>query len=340
MPCCREFLRNRFTQETKTVGSTQSSISYTWDSNGNLKSKTLGESQTTFYAWNSDQRLTAVKQGTSEATAITVAQYSYDLDGNRTQKVEPGQNGNPDKITNYLVDRSYTYAQSLQETVTLGANSTITNYVWGNGLIAQSRAGQNSYYHADGLGSVKALTDAAGITTDAYVYDAFGTVEGHSGASDNAYRYTGEYFDDTIQLQYNRARWYDTAVGRFNGMDTHSGSMAQPITLHDYVYANNDPINVTDPSGQMGLMDVGGVASNIVAGFATRAQVAFQTGKQAGGAAVRALGRVVERRVQEMIRQCFKGDLKKHVPVSGSGGNRKIDFLLDLKDRTQLLEVK
>ena len=82
MSCCREFLRNRFTQETKTVGSTQSSTSYTWDSNGNLKSKTLGESQTTFYGWNSDQRLINVKQGTSEATAITVAQYSYDVDGN------------------------------------------------------------------------------------------------------------------------------------------------------------------------------------------------------------------------------------------------------------------
>lgn len=83
-----------------------------------------------------------------------------------------------------------------------------THYVWGTNLIKQSRGGQGTYYHGDGLGSVKALTDAQGSVTDRYEYEAFGEPAGHQGITTNPYRYTGEYFDDAITLQYNRARWY------------------------------------------------------------------------------------------------------------------------------------
>jgi hypothetical protein len=90
--------------------------------------------------------LTAVKQGTSEATAITVAQYSYDIDGNRTQKVEPGQNGNPDKVTSYLVDRSYTYAQTLQETQTQGSASSNTHYVGAMATLGKTKQGKSAMH--------------------------------------------------------------------------------------------------------------------------------------------------------------------------------------------------
>ena len=31
-----------------------------------------------------------------------------------------------------------------------------------------------SFYHVDGLGSTRALSDALGIVTDRYIYDAYG----------------------------------------------------------------------------------------------------------------------------------------------------------------------
>jgi hypothetical protein len=40
------------------------------------------------------------------------------------------------------------------------------------------------------------------------------------------------------------------------------GNNSDPITLHKYLYANADPTNVTDPSGQFGLVSLG-VANNI-----------------------------------------------------------------------------
>jgi RHS repeat-associated protein len=238
---------DRLTQETKTtVTGSQVLTTYTWDANGNVKTKTTGTSAT-FYVWNADNRLIEVKQGNSEAAAITVAKYSYDASGNRTQKVEG------DKVTTYLVDGTFAYAQTVQENIIQGQTTTSTSYVWGNGLIAQNRAGQPSYYHAVGLGNITALTDGTGAATDTYAYDAFGSIENKTGTTANNYRYTGEYFDEAIQLQYNRARWYDASVGRFVAQDRFPGALARPVTLHKYLYANGDPISNTDPSGNFSM---------------------------------------------------------------------------------------
>lgn len=247
---------DRLMQEVKTVGATQSTTSYTWDDKGNLITKTVA-GQVTVYGWNADNRLIEIKQGATQASATTIAKYSYDAASNRVQKTET------DKTTNYLTDNSFTYAQTVQESITQGSTTQTANYVWGNGLIQQSRAGQNSYYHADGLGSTKALTDATGNATDAYQYDAFGIVVNHVGTTQNAYRYTGEYFDDSINLQYNRARWYAANAGRFISMDEWDGDARTPLSLNKFVYANSDPVNRMDPSGAAATTADNFIAMNI-----------------------------------------------------------------------------
>ncbi|MFZ6682213.1 RHS repeat-associated core domain-containing protein [Undibacterium sp. Tian12W] len=239
---------DRLTQETKTTGANNVVTTYTWDDKGNLSTKSTG-GQVTVYGWNADNRLVEVKQGSSQATAITIARYSYDANGNRVQKSEPGQNTSPDKVINYLVDETFDYAQTVQESTIQSGVTESTSYVWGNGLILQSRAGQLNYYHADALGSTKVLTDSSGNVTDAYQYDAFGAVTNKSGTTANNYRYTGEYFDESINLQYNRARWYDAGAGRFVAQDTFRGASRRPITLNRYLYASADPVNRIDPSG-------------------------------------------------------------------------------------------
>jgi RHS repeat-associated protein len=117
-------------------------------------------------------------------------------------------------------------------------------------------SGDRVFYHADGIGSTKALSDLNGNLLDSYQYDAYGAVENHTGTTANAYRYTGEYFDDAISLQYNRARWYAPGVGRFISIDTHPGYDGIPPTLNRYLYAGSDPIGNSDPSGLITLQDV------------------------------------------------------------------------------------
>lgn len=260
---------DRLTTETKTppIGSAIVTT-YAWDANGNLKSKTTN-GQGTFYGWNADNRLIAVKQGATEATATIVATYTYDANGNRIGKTEP-QNG---KVTSYLTDSTFGYAQTVLETATQGASSTSTNYVWGNGLIAQNDGTQLHYTVADGLGSVKALTDATGNVTDTYQFEAFGNVENRTGTTANAYRFAGEYADDTTGHIYLRDRWLDPSVGRFISQDSFPGTRTRPVTLNRYLYASADPVNVRDPSGRMGLSelsvatDIQSILGNLQANF-------------------------------------------------------------------------
>jgi hypothetical protein len=42
---------------------------------------------------------------------------------------------------------------------------------------------------------------------------------------------------------------YCPIVGRFTTMDDYAGETDDPITLNKYIYANADPVNMTDPSG-------------------------------------------------------------------------------------------
>jgi hypothetical protein len=68
-----------------------------------------------------------------------------------------------------------------------------------------------------------------------------------------------------VGLLYLRARWYDPATGRFLTRDPFPGLAALPQTQHPYVYCQNNPVLLTDPSGEvvpmlliMGLFAVAG----------------------------------------------------------------------------------
>jgi RHS repeat-associated protein len=246
---------DRLTQETKTtVSGSQVLTIYTWDANGNLSSKASGASLTV-YLWNSDARLVEVKHGGSMDQTRSVARFAYDAFGDRVTKIEPGPSPGADKVVSYLVDRTFPYAQTVSENIVQGDARETTHYVWGANLIEQVRGGQATYYHSDGLGSIKVLSNDLGVAKTSYGYDAFGAVENETGSWENGYRYAGEFSDSQIGLQYNRARWFDSATGRFISKDIFDGFDVKPISLHKYVYANADPVNGSDPSGLVQVTD-------------------------------------------------------------------------------------
>ena len=260
---------DRLASETTTANGAATTTRYGWDANGRLVQKTQ-PGQVTLYGWDSDDHLVEVKRGPDAATALPVATYAYDAQGQRVKKVEKTAQG--DKVTDYLVDDTFAYAQVVEEKTSLAGHTDTARYVWGDGLIAQVQGGQTRYVHADGLGSVKALTDAAGALTDSYGYDAFGNGLERTGGSAQPYRFAGEYFDPEAGMQYHRARWYAPEVGRFVAMDPLSGIPARPATLHKYAYANNDPVIYTDPNGTFGISSVGAALSiglSLMSAFST-----------------------------------------------------------------------
>jgi len=124
-------------------------------------------------------------------------------------------------------------------------------------------AGGQMYYHYDGLGSVRSLSDSRGTTGTTYSYDAFGKPVLTTGQGSNDFRFTGEQMDPETGLIYLRTRYYDPETGRFISRDPFTGFNTNPQSLNRYTYVQNNPVRFTDPSGKV-LWWVPGVAGAAV----------------------------------------------------------------------------
>ena len=58
-------------------------------------------------------------------------------------------------------------------------------------------------------------------------------------------------------MLYLRARGYDPQIGRFVSADPFEGRQGDPRSLNRYLYASSDPVQKTDPSGEMSLGELG-----------------------------------------------------------------------------------
>jgi RHS repeat-associated protein len=170
----------------------------------------------------------------------------YDGDGNRVSETVGTV------TTNYLVDavNPTGYAQVVDELQ--GGNVTRT-YSYGLERISETQTISGtlttSFYGYDGHGSVRQLTNSAGVVTDSYDYDAFGNLINSTGSTPNNYLFAGEAYDPALGLYYNRARYLNTTTGRFWSMDSYEGDSQQPLSLHKYLYGDGDPVDNVDHCG-------------------------------------------------------------------------------------------
>ena len=95
-----------------------------------------------------------------------------------------------------------------------------------------------------------------GIVTDSYIYDAFGRTIGQTGITPNMYLFAGEQRDRAIGLDYLRARYMNSSLGRFASRDTFPGMTKFPVSLHRFIYASDNPAMFRDPSGLFSIVQV------------------------------------------------------------------------------------
>ena len=62
--------------------------------------------------------------------------------------------------------------------------------------------------------------------------------------------YQGQQQDAESNLYYLRARYYDPTIGRFISKDPVKGTLTLPQSQNPYAYSINNPINLSDPSGE------------------------------------------------------------------------------------------
>lgn len=227
----------------------ENNVEYEYDNNGNMILKRV-DGQAFRYQYNPLNQLVQAEIPTSGGTSTI--DYVYDHDGIRVGKTINGTD-----VTTYLVDKNRPYAQVLEEQRTNGPLSAVAQYVYGHGLVSQSIDRMKHYYHYDGFHSTRALSDMSGTVTDTYQYDAYGMLLNQTGATSNQYLYRSEQFDPELTSYYLRTRYYHPELGRFSSPDPLQGDISDPMTLHRYLYANSDPVNNIDPSGELTLKEVG-----------------------------------------------------------------------------------
>jgi len=252
-------------EELRQNGTLQRTIYYEYDDNGNTTKERVvpvsGAFQETTFIWDGDNRLVGVQKPNGD-----VISYTYDADGIRVSSTVNGV------TTQYLVDKNRDYAQVLEER----ANDVLNaSYVYGLDLISQSRGNDDSFYLVDGLGSTRGLTDVNEVVTDSYSYDAFWNLIASTGNIENDYLFAGEQYDADLSQYYLRQRYYNPSLGRFTRADSYEGRRRNPMSRHDYLYGNANPVNYIDPSGlNATLMDFT-VMDIIIGALAAIAEVSW-----------------------------------------------------------------
>ena len=233
-------VRTAYTYDDNDRLTQQGGTRYTYDDNGNTLTETLDTDVVT-YGYNAKNELIRVEQGGNTTG------YAYNPNGIRISKPEGGA------TTTYVVDENRDYAQVLLE----DDGTAQVSYTYGDDLISQDRDGEAYFYHYDGLGSTRSLTDSQGNLANTYDYEAFGEVLGQTGSVENGYLFAGEQFDSTLDQYYVRARYYNQGLGRFITSDSFAGFVWDPQTLHKYAYNHGDPVNRIDPTGNISLPQIG-----------------------------------------------------------------------------------
>jgi RHS repeat-associated protein len=147
-----------------------------------------------------------------------------------------------------LVQRGATaYTQDLAAGLSQVLNDGSANAVYGHERLVTQQGATRTWYATDALGSVRMTLDGAGAVQGTVGYDPWGTPQGDLLGT---FGFTGELQDGDTSVVYLRARWYDPSSGTLTTRDPFAGFPIAPLSLHPYVYVGNNPVNLTDPTGQ------------------------------------------------------------------------------------------
>ncbi|MFA5293018.1 MAG: RHS repeat-associated core domain-containing protein [Phycisphaerae bacterium] len=126
-------------------------------------------------------------------------------------------------------------------------------YIYANSEILSEHDGgalsTQYYYLHDRLGSVRQVLNSSGSVVKLLTYSPFGETILEEGSYSTPWQFTGQYLDSETGMYYLRARQYSPYLARFTGRDLLMGDVNEPLTLHRYLYCQNDPIDWIDPSG-------------------------------------------------------------------------------------------
>jgi len=231
---------------------------YQYDANGNLTLSSGGAGRAV--TWTTANMPASISRGAANLT------FTYDDGQARIKQVGPTQ------TKYYYADA---FGGNRSERVVNASTNLVTwidQLVVGGEMIAQVETPEATpnaqtvkYMHNDHLGSVQAVTDAAGVKVESFDYDPWGQRRFGGMAAPVAYGspdtlgslfglttdrgFTDHEMLDEVGLVHMNGRIYDARLARFLSADPFVQDPANSQSYNRYSYVNNNPLAATDPSG-------------------------------------------------------------------------------------------
>ena len=256
---------------------------YTYDAADELTQSTNGTA-TTAYGYDADGNQTTAGSNTFTYNAAdemngatlsgTAYAFTYDADGNRVTTSTGGAATQTETwdINNPLPQLA---------TLTGSGGALLGDYHYDPlGQVQSEHSGAGAFYDThDNLGSVTDLLSSTGVNQYADSYDPFGNQTVNklvSTAPVQPFGFTGALEDQTVAGQVDlRARVYNPATGTFTTRDPVTPNIADPYVAA-YVYADDAPTYLTDPSGKSPWSWLGNEWDQFASGFTTGVQAPFK----------------------------------------------------------------
>lgn len=302
---------DKYGELIQTTGAINSS--YTYDSRGNMLTKTV-DSETTEFEYSNEWL--------DQLTSVNGVSLTYDINGNLLTYGDAeytwSHGKQLDSITDGENSYSYTYdTNGVRASKTVNGRTTEFN-VLGSKILAQDSIDGEMYFqysgdeligfHLDDVqyfyiknpnGDIVGITDYDGNLIAEYEYDEWGKLlsittaeEGNEEqlriANANPFRYRGYYYDSETGYYYLQSRYYNPEWGRFISADDFNYvNNSKPINLNAYCYCADNPIMRSDPTGNKYISGspVGDQVAQIIVeilqkGFETLHAAATELGKQ------------------------------------------------------------
>lgn len=215
-----------------TVGTGPTIDQYTWNDNGALDQRTV-DGDTEDLTWDIEGRLASITNTNTGGTET----YTYDPSGQRLLRTTPS-------------DRTLYIAGHEIKANPTGTTVTATRtYGFAGQLIAtRTGTGPPEYLTSDQQGSVIASAPDGATSPDvSRSYNPYGKRRS-GGELDSNRGWLGQVEDDTTDLAYLNARYYDPNIATFISPDP-LYNLTNPQTLNPYTYGLNNPATMIDPSG-------------------------------------------------------------------------------------------
>jgi RHS repeat-associated protein len=199
---------------------------------------------------------TSAERVNTLAKSGNTATFKYNHAGQRTQMTVTG-------TTSY----TRTYLGGNYEREVKGSTTTERLYLGGTPYSApvvavrtNNGAWALNYIHRDYLGSIVAVSNAAGNLVESRSYDAWGRLRNPSTLQPFAHNaqpalllgrgYTGHEHLPEFGLINMNARLYDPVIGRFLSPDPYVQAPDYSQSFNRYAYVWNNPLIYTDPDGE------------------------------------------------------------------------------------------